>query len=313
MYARVKRAATANRRGMTRRSTLAALCALILFSPCAAPAATPPAATGPASAARVLAQASLNNPVATGEGDAIFAVGEGGALDPVAVRVHGRFMPPGSNEGGPPEKLRMEAMASIATGGNRVHVVFGGRTVATVPAKVENGAATIAIPPSLHLGGYVGALASPTLGGHPGGARRAPTAAERRAALALAAQAVGGVAPAKLTVRNLTAIDLGRGMAVVGTLNLRGSGAQRVDRRLFLIAEPRAGTLRTALANVQKVHVTEPLLEETGEALIDAIDLGDGSLSVVTNETGYDANTYVIYSRTKNGWKSVYAGGGAAM
>ena len=135
-----------------------------------------------------------------------------------------------------------------------------------MPAKVENGAATIAIPPSLHLGGYVGALASPTLGGHPGGAHHAATAAERRAALALAAQAVGGVAPAKLTVRNLTAIDLGRGTAVISTLNLRGSGAQHVDRRLFLIAEPRAGTLRAALADVQKVRVTEPLLRGNGRS-----------------------------------------------
>ncbi len=291
---------------MTRRSTLAALCALTLFSPCAAPAASGPNA-------RIVAQASLNNPVPTGEGDAIFVVGEGGGLEPLALRRHGRFMAPGSNDGGPSEKLRMETNAALAVGGGRVHVVFGGRTIATVPAKVENGAASIVAPSALHLGGYVTALASPTLGGHPGAARRAPNGAERAAALALAAKAVGASSPAKLTVRNLTAIDLGRGMAVVGTLNLRGSGAKRHDKRLFLIAEPRGGALRTTLANVLSIAVTEPLLEESGEVLVDAIDLGDGKLSVVTNEIGYDANTYVVYSRSGSGWKSVYAGGGAAM
>jgi hypothetical protein len=292
---------------MTRRSPLAALCALALLVPCAVPAAAAP--DGP----RVVAQASLNNPVPTGEGDAIFVVGEGGGLEPLALRRHGTFVPPGSNEGGPPEKLRMESNAVLATSGNRVHVVFGGRTVATVPAKIENGAASIVVPPALHLGGYVTALASPTLGGHPGAARRAPTAAERAAALALAAKVVDAPASAKLTVRNLTAIDLGRGMALVGTIGLRGSGAKRHDKRLFLIAEPRDGVLRTTLANVLSIDVTEPLLEESGEVLVDAIDLGDGSLSVVSNQIGYDANAYVIYSRSGAGWKRVYSGGGAAL
>lgn len=276
---------------MTRRSRLAVLCALTLLAPCAAPAAGAPAAAG----------------------DAIFVLGEGGGLEPLAIRRHGKFVAPGSNDGGPSEKLRRETAAALAAGGNRVHVVFGGRTVATVPAKVENGAASIVIPPALHLGGYVTALASPTLGGHPAAPRRAPNAAERAAALALAAKAVGTASAAKLTVRNLTVLDLGRGTAVVGTLDLRGSGAKRHDKRLFLIAEPRGGALRTTLANVLAIDVTEPLLEESGEVLVDAIDLGDGKLSVVTNQIGYDANTYVIYSRAGSGWKSVYSGGGAAL
>ncbi len=274
---------------MNWRTIVAAICALALLPPCGAQAAP------------------------AGGGDAIFVVDESGALTPVAVRAHGVFLAPGANDGGTPARLQAQANAALAGHGNRVHVVFGGRTIATVPAVVKNGGVVATLPPSLHLGGYVSALASPTLGGHAGSARRAPTALERSAALALAARAVGGVAPAKLTVRNLTAIDLGRGTALVGTLNLRGSGVQRSDRRLFLIAEPRAGTLRTTLVNVLKIQVTEPLLEEAGEVLIDAIDLGDGSLSVVTSEIGYDANTYVIYSRAGSGWKAVYTGGGAAM
>jgi hypothetical protein len=261
-----------------------------------------------------LTAASLDNPnVPTGAGDAIFAVGEGGSLEPVAVRIHGTFLNPGSNDGEPSAKLRREANASIATGGNRVHVIFGGRVVATVAVRVENGGAAIALPRSLHLGGNVGALASPTLGGHAASARRAPTAAERTAALVTAAKALGARSSATLEVRNLTALDLGRGTALVGTVNLRGGGAHRTDKRLFFIAELDGGPMHATLADVQTIKVTEPLLEEPAEYLVDALDLGDGSLSVVTRILGYDAHTYAIYSRTKTGWKSVYQGGGVAL
>jgi hypothetical protein len=46
----------------------------------------------------------------------------------------------------------MEANASIATGGNRVHVVFGGRVIATIPVKVESAFADSAeLGVALHL------------------------------------------------------------------------------------------------------------------------------------------------------------------
>jgi hypothetical protein len=258
--------------------------------------------------------ASVDNPnVPTGEGDAIFVIGEGGFLEPVAVRVRGKFLNPGSNEGGPSDKLRMESNASIAAHGNRVHVIFGGRVIATVPARIADGAATIRIPPSLHLNDNVNALASPTLGGHAAHARRAPTASERAAALAAAAKSAG-VSPARFTVGNLTALDLGHGIALIGTVNVRGAHTPRKDRRIFFIAEPSAGgTVRTTLFDAQTVAVTEPLLEYVSEHLVDAIDLGDGALSVVTRQIGYDAHTYRIYSRRGAGWKAVYTGGGAAM
>jgi hypothetical protein len=281
---------------MPHRSPTAAFAALVLFiAPLGAGAA------------------SVDNPnVPTGEGDAIFAVGEGGVLEPVAVRLHGKFLNPGSNEGEPSAKLRMEANASIATGGNKVHVVFGGREIARVPAKVENGTATISIPPALHVGGNVEALASPTLTGHAKSPRRAPTAAERKAALAVAAAALDHANPAKLEVRNLTALDLGRGTAFVGTVFLSGAATTHKDRHLFFIAEPVNGKLRSTLANAQTMQ-SNPELTGTGEALVDAIDLGDGSLSVVTRILGYDAHTFAIYSRTKTGWKQVYEGGGVAL
>jgi hypothetical protein len=257
--------------------------------------------------------ASVNNPnVPTGEGDAIFAIGEGGVLDPVAVRLHGKFLNPGSNEGQPSDKLRMESNASLATGGNKVHIIFGGRVIATVPAKVENGAATIVAPASLHLSQNITALASPTLSAHATKPRRAPTAAERTAALTAAARATGTASPSKFEVSNLTAMDLGHGTAFIGTLNVRGTGTPRKDKRIFFIAEGQNGALRTTLLNVQTIRVTEALLEEVSEHLVDAIDLGDGALSVVTRMTGYDAYTYAIYSRKGAGWKNIYTGGGVA-
>lgn len=255
---------------------------------------------------------SLDNPnIPTGEGDAIFAIGEGGVLEPVAVRMHGKFLKAGNAGTEPSAKLRMESNASISTGGNKVHVVFGGREIATVPAKVENGTATIAVPRSLHLGGNVEALASPTLTAHAKSPRRAPTPAERKAALAVAAAALGHANAAQLDVRNLTAMDLGRGTAMIGTIFLNGAATTHKDRHLFFIAEPVNGQLRATLTSAQTTQ-SNPELAGVGEALVDAIDLGDGALSVVTRVLGYDAYTFAIYSRTDAGWKQIYTGGGAS-
>ena len=247
--------------------------------------------------------------------DAIFAIGEGGFLDPIAVRKDGTFVNPGSNDGGPSQTLANASIAALASAGNRVHVIFGGRTIATVPATVDHTEARITIPPSLHLIGHVSALAS-TLGGYAKSPRRAPTAHERQLALAVAASILSTKAT-RLTVRNLTGIDLGRGTAFVGTVDLRGTGTPRVDKRLFFVLDAAYGGTGfvQALSNVQTIKVTEPLLEEPAEYLVDALDLGNNTPALVTSIIGYDANTYAIYTRTKTGpaWTKIYGGGGAAM
>lgn len=251
---------------------------------------------------------------ASAAGDAIFAIGEGGALEPIAVRRAGTFIKPGSNDGGPSQTLAKAAASALASANNRVNVLFGGRVIATMAAKLDHDQATITVPPSLHLTGHVSALAS-TLGGYAKSPRRAPTAQERRAALTTAAAKLN-TAIERLTVRNLTAIDLGRGTAFVGTVDLRGTGMPRTDKRLFFVAEQRAPkTLIQSLANVQTIKVTEPLLEEPAEYLVDAVDLGNNTPALVTSIIGYDANTFAIYTRAKSGptWKNVYEGGGAAM
>jgi hypothetical protein len=257
--------------------------------------------------------ANLDDPnVATGEGDAIFAVDEGGFLEPIAVRIHGKFLNPGSTDGQPSDKLRMEANASIATSGQRVHVIFGRRVVATVPAKIAKGSATITVPASLHLGANIEALASPTLTGHAGSARRALTAAERKAALAVAIAALGTEPATALDVRNLTAIDLGNGTGFVGTIFVSGAATTHKDRHLFFIAERTNGTLRATLTNLQTMQ-SNAEFTGTGEALVDAIDLAPGTPAVITRILGYDAHTFAIYTRKNGTWKSIYTGGGVAL
>jgi hypothetical protein len=95
--------------------------------------------------------ASLDNPnVPTGAGDAIFAVGEGGFLEPVAVRIEGTFLRPGSTEGQPSDRLRMEANESDrdqATTLEHQHLFFiAERTNGKLHATLRNLATTPADP-----------------------------------------------------------------------------------------------------------------------------------------------------------------------
>jgi hypothetical protein len=253
-----------------------------------------------------------NANVPAGAGDAIFALSAQGRLVPVAVRRNGSFYDTTIANATVSDQLRLEALASIAVHDDRVHVIFGNRTVATTVVSIVNGVATTAIPPSLHLSGPTAALASPTLGAAATHARRAPTQAERNAALALAARELR-TTPANLTVVAITAIELNGATAIIGTLNDPGSGKPRHDKRLFFIAESRHGALTLTLANTQAITVTEPLLEEVNEYVIDALDLDAHTTAVVTQSTGYDADTYNIYTRTAAGnWQKAYTGGGTA-
>jgi hypothetical protein len=240
-------------------------------------------------------------PSAGSGNDSIFVVQSNGALAPVAVQSGATLIGPGKN--GSSNKLDASS---------KVNLIFGDRTVATVPVTVIDGHASVTVPPSMHLGGYVGALASPTLGGAGATARRAPTAAERAAVLTAAAARLG-TDPGELTVRSLTAIDLGHGPALVGTLNWKGTGTPRVDRRVFFVNENVGGKPAMTLWNVQKITVTEPLLEDPAEYLVDALDLGSGKVGLVTHIVGYDADTYTVYTRSGSSWKSAYAGGGVAL
>jgi hypothetical protein len=265
-------------------------------------------------AASTLMAPSTSRALAAPAVDAIFEIGDGGYLEPIAVRKAGAFINPGSSDGGPSQSLQRAAASALASAGNRVHVIFGGQIIATVPATLDHDQAHINVPPPLHLNGHITALAS-TLGGYAKSPRRAPTAEERHRALGTAAGTLHTTV-ARLTVRNLTAIDLGHGTAFVGTVDLRGTGTPRTDKRLFFVDEPISpGALVQTLHNTITIKVTEPLLEEPQEYLVDALDLGNNTPALVTSIIGYDANTFAIYTRAKKGrsWTKTYTGGGAAM
>jgi hypothetical protein len=241
----------------------------------------------------------------------IFVVQGNGELAPVVVRSGSTFLPPGNADGQQSTKLRSAANAALGSG-SKVNLIFGDRTVATVPVTVIDGRASVPVPSSVPLGGYVGALASPTLNGTAETPRRAPTAAERAAVLTAAATKLG-TAPSRLAVRNLISLDLGHGPAFAGTVNWKGTGSPRVDRRVFFVAETIGGKRAMTLWNVQTITVTEPLLEEPAEYLVDALDLGAGKIGLVTHVIGYDADSYTVYTRTGAIWRSAYAAGGVAL
>lgn len=225
---------------------------------------------------KVLGHYGLTAPSTPGDGT-IFVVQGDGTLTPVAVRSGETFgQPPSTVKTAPP---------------SNVHLIFGDRTVAS---------------------GNVDALASPSLNGSASAPRRAPTAAERATVLTAAATKLG-TAPSDLQVRNLTALDLGHGTALAGTVNWPGTRSPRIDHRVFFVAETIDGKRTMTLWNVQTITVTEPLLEEPAEYLVDALDVGRNKIGLVTHIIGYDADAYTIYTRTNNTWKSTYAGGGVAL
>ena len=167
----------------------------------------------------------------------------------------------------------------------------------------------IALPPSLVLGRETEALASPTLGGNARTARTQPTAAQRAAALRLAAEQIG-TTPSRLIVLSLTSLDLGRGTAVVGTVNARGSGSPQGGRSLFFVAEPAASGFALSLGTEQTITIGDPV-DQVNEYLVDAIDVGNGKVGLVTRLAGYDDHSFVIYTRAGNRWSPMYVGGSA--
>src|SRR5665213_2215380 len=96
-------------------------------------------------------------------------------------------------------------------------------------------------------------------------------------------------------------------------LSVRGTTTPRTDKRVFMVLEPTNGKYAATLLNVQKITVTEPLLEEPAEYLVDTLVLDAKTPALVTHVIGYDADTFTIYTRAGASWKSIYTGGGAAM
>ena len=148
--------------------------------------------------------------------------------------------------------------------------------------------------------------------------RRAPTAAERAAAVKLAQVqfSSNGLTPAQIATMqtaNLTAIDVdGDNRAeLVGTFRLPTATTDRPPRYVFLIAEGEGANYKTAFSTYRHFPNTE-IFNIGEEALIDYLDLDrDGVAEIVTSYSSDTASGYHVYRRLGGGatsaaWKLVY-------
>ena len=200
--------------------------------------------------------------------------------------------------------------------GRQYRVIFGGGDAGSltvqnyVADQCFNLVAEVSAQTTARLGGAVRALAlSSDKIGNGTSSRRAPTEAERAAALEVARAVYGqrGVATAlirKMKTINLTATDLERDgkFELVGGFQI--DGGNEVMHNLFIIFEPTAaGKYKAAWNWYQKGY--------EDRKLVDVVDLdGDGRAEVIAEGFEIENNFYVIYKRQAGAWRPVYKGGG---
>jgi hypothetical protein len=241
-------------------------------------------------------------------------------LDPVAVITSGRYTAPPLGGDTALETARFKRfIRDFYRPGRKFRVLFGGGEAgsAEVIKYLEPGCvgmeASVTLQTTARLGGQVAALATNSAAlGRGRGSRRAPTEAERAAALELARRAFGRnkVASArveKMETNNLTAADLnGDGRAeLIGSFIITGEFG--VEDALLLIAEP----------GIDDFAVTLDWFHHGAEAdshyrrLVDVLDLdGDGTAEVIAQGIYYESHDYFIYKKQRGAWRVVYQGGG---
>ena len=264
------------------------------------------------------------------KGAIIFAVsGEmGKTIDPVVFVNGGKFVYPSADESGD------DALAKFAgeyyREGRKYRVVSGGGEAGSLTVKRSHVAdecfrtgADVELESPVKIGRVLLALAtdSDTIGRGPG-TRRAPTDAERAAALRLAEESmrrrrVPAAVIKTLSTVNLMATDLdgdGRAELIGSFVAKRGKQTRHL---LFLIAEPQAETFKTALARHETIAAKDlpdpSVIDEVGNAgflseiLVDQVDLdGDRVGEVVTTGASFEGQWYYIYKRGRGGWSRAY-------
>lgn len=241
-------------------------------------------------------------------------------IDPVAVISGGRYAAPPLGGDTPLETARFKRFVrDFYRPGRKFRVLFGGGEAGSVEVRkyLEPGCvgmeASVTLQTSARLGGQVAALATNSAAlGRGKGTRRAPTDAERTAALELARRAFGrnkvaAARVAKMETNNLTAADLnGDGRAeLIGSFIITGEFG--VEDALLLIAEP----------GIDDFAVTLDWFHHGAEAdshyrrLVDVLDLdGDGAAEVIVQGIYYESHDYFIYKKQRGAWRVVYQGGG---
>lgn len=248
-------------------------------------------------------------------GTVVFAIQkypDGATLDPIVIFNKGQYTDPLPDNN---ESFVEQVAARYLSAGQKHRVIFGGAEAGTVTVKErqEFGLTTGAtLQSSIKLSDEVKALAttSPTLGSKQN-SRRAPTPEERAAMLNLMRatyqqKEVAASAIAKVTVNNITAIDLDADgkVELIGSFEI--ADQTQNSQSLFLIAELQKGQYQSGLTWYKKGA------EATAEVrrLLDVLDLdGDGVAEVFAISSYYESTDFTIYKKVNGVWRSVYQGG----
>jgi hypothetical protein len=224
----------------------------------------------------------------------------------------------------PENEAQQDAFAKqYFSAGQKYRLIFGGGEVGTVTLKgwsrgCNSVHAEASATTAVRLGGQVRALAtnSESLGQRPP-ARRAPSATEREAVMALvkniyAQHGVKGALLRSLVVTNLTATDLDADgeYEMIGSFTL--ATKTNFQRDLFLIAKPRGSLMRADFVNFKAYQPpAEGFLFHVD--FLDQLDLdGDGVGEVFAVQGGYDAYGFSIYKKRAGRWRLVFSSIGDA-
>lgn len=234
-------------------------------------------------------------------------------IEPIVIISGGKYIePPAGGDSGVLKKFSDNYFKV----GRQYRVIFGGGDAGSLSVQnyqedmCGNLLAEVGVQTTARLGGAVKALAvSSDKIGSGASSRRAPTEAERAAALEVARavygqRRVGAALVGKMKTVNLTATDIERD----GKFELIGSfqidSANETKHNLFVIFEPTAGGKYKAAWNWYENGYED-------RTLVDVVDLdGDGTAEVIAEGFEIENITYVIYKRQAGTWRPVYKGGG---
>jgi hypothetical protein len=252
--------------------------------------------------------------VVSGEGEDLSEMN----MDPVVIVQGGKFKPvyPDNNEAA--QQLFAKKYFSE---GQKYRLTFGGGEAGTATIRKSGMGcnalhATVAVETAARIQGHVRALATNSESlGRKASARRAPTAAERAAVMAMVKQiyrARGTSIQLQLLLKttNLTASDLNSD----GKFELMGSFVietkTKARRDLFLIAEARGNGFAPALVSYQSYKLP-PEGFDSAINFVDQMDLdNDGVGEVFAIQGGFDGYAYLIYKKQNGRWRNVFSATG---